>query len=355
MAAAGRVIVVGSSNTDLVVPCGKLPRPGETVLGGDLLTFAGGKGANQAVGAARAGGRVLFIGAFGGDAFGAARRADLEKEGVDCRGCPIKKNVPSGVALIAIGDGSGRAKAENLIIVAPGANAQLTPADVRKALPRDLSDRDVVLCSLEIPLESVGEALRAASQAGAVTILNPAPYPAGGLPKAILKAAAAITPNETEFEAFAGAAAGQRASAWMLGIMNEGTAHIIVTQGAQGVTYHSPAYDMPRGSYEQPRKRRKGNALLNQTGPGIEIRGPLGPPRVDTLRVPAPAVKPVDTVGAGDCFNGSLAAHLAAHHYDFEGAIRFAVCAAALKVTRRGAQAGMPHRNEILKLVKRMK
>src|SRR4051812_5702164 len=98
----GRVIVVGSSNTDLVVHCKKLPQPGETVLGGDMQEFAGGKGANQAVAAARAGANVYFIGAFGDDAYGRARQADLEREGIDCSGCVIKKGVPSGVALIAI-------------------------------------------------------------------------------------------------------------------------------------------------------------------------------------------------------------------------------------------------------------
>src|SRR5512141_1264128 len=119
----GRVIVVGSSNTDLVVHCARLPRPGETVLGQDLLTFAGGKGANQAVAAARSGARVRFIGAFGDDAFGRARRADLEREGIDCSGCATRKRLPSGVALIGIGAGQSQARAENLIIVAAGANA----------------------------------------------------------------------------------------------------------------------------------------------------------------------------------------------------------------------------------------
>src|SRR5579862_7210561 len=119
---AGRVIVVGSTNTDLVVHCATLPKAGETVLGRDLLTFSGGKGANQAVAAARAGAKVHFIGAFGKDAFGAGRRADLEKEGVDCSACCIKTSA-SGVALIAVGSQGIQTKAENMIVVAPGANA----------------------------------------------------------------------------------------------------------------------------------------------------------------------------------------------------------------------------------------
>ena len=294
---SGRVVVVGSSNTDLVVHCPRLPFPGETVLGRDLLTFAGGKGANQAVAAARAGAKVVFAGAFGDDAFGRARRADLEKEGVDCSACVTKKGVSSGVALIGIGS----RHAENLIMVAPGANARLTPADVRKALRR-LGPQDVLLLSLEIPPASVYAAAAEAAAAGACVVLNPAPFPAGGLPRRLWRCVRLATPNETEFK--------------QLGPVSRRLAErdkisFIVTCGAAGARWLAPG------------------------------RGP------ETY--PAPRVKAVDTVGAGDCFNGCLAAELARGCGGISDALRFALAGAALKVTRAGAQAGMPRRAEILR------
>ena len=310
-----RVIVIGSSNTDLVVHCESLPRPGETVLGQDMLTFAGGKGANQAVAAARAGADVRFIGAFGDDAFGQARRADLEREGIDCSGCVTKKGVPSGVALIGIGRGEGGAKAENLIIVAAGANARLTPEDVRRGLPKDLGREagiasDVVLCSLEVPVAAVLEAMKLASQRSAnlTVILNPAPFPSAAVMKTLLRGKPKyVTPNEGEFEALAGARVGTSAAAKACAAYT--ASNFLVTRGPAGVDAYLDGEYLP--SYAVP-----------------------------------PKVKAIDTVGAGDCFNGCLAAGLAAGRED---AIQFAVTAAALKVTRQGAQAGMPRLSEILK------
>lgn len=316
---SGRVIVVGSSNTDLVTHCSHLPRAGETVLGGDLQTFAGGKGANQAVAAARAGAKVRFIGAFGGDAFGAARRADLEREGIDCSRCVVKKDVPSGVALIAIGEGKGGAHAENQIIVAPGANARLTPADVKRGLPRDLAPDDALIVSLEVPLPCILEALRCVRSAGGIAILNPAPFPPAGLPPKILACAEFITPNETEFEQLCGIPVGhQRAMEHVAGLSGTGRSHtlaVLVTRGPKGVDLYASA----------------------QPAQCTYLRG----------FARAPKVKAVDTVGAGDCFNGSLAARLAEKPDDLQAAARYAVTAAALKVTRHGAQAGMPRRSEV--------
>ena len=327
-ARAGRVIVVGSSNTDLVVHCAKLPRAGETVLGRDLLTFAGGKGANQAVAAARAGARVHFIGAFGDDAFGRARRADLEREGIDCSGCVIKKGVASGVALIGIGRGESGAKAENLILVAAGANARLTPVDVKRGMPKGLNERDVILCSLEVPLPAVEAAVDAGGVLGSHSprkILNPAPFPPEGLPDSLFIFCDIATPNETEFQQMAGVdIARVRAAKFGKYGKLEGF-EILVTRGAKGVS-------IPMRDFEPD---------------GITF-GPLR--RYD---FPAPKVKAVDTVGAGDCFNGCLAAHLSMNDADFGDSIRFAVTAAALKVTRQGAQDGMPRRAEILKLLAR--
>lgn len=352
--AKGRVVVVGSTNTDLVVHCGTLPFPGETVVGGDLLTFAGGKGANQAVAAARAGAKAFFIGAFGDDAFGQARRAELEKEGVDCSGCVVKKGAPSGVALIAIGEGKRKETAENLIVVAPGANARLTAQDVRRAMPK-LTVADVVLCCLEVPFAAVREAFAAARKAGALAILNPAPFPASGVPRWLLEAATVVTPNETEARGLLGGALGSEAvRARMLKLMNAGCVHVVVTRGATGVAYYYSCCDGPRGPYDAQAAGASDDdhVLLRRGADGRpRVLGPLGPWELCKTDVPAPKVKPVDTVGAGDCFNGCLAAYLVQHPYEIEDAIRFAVTAAAIKVTRHGAQAGMPYAREIRRVL----
>lgn len=322
--ARGRVIVVGSSNTDLVVHCDKLPGAGETVLGGDMLTFAGGKGANQAVAAARAGAKVYFIGAFGDDAFGKARRADLEREGIDCSGCVVKKGVPSGVALIAIGKSAKGHKAENLIVVAPGANARLTPADVKKGMPKDLDTKDVILISLEVPITTALFALKYGwqwkkSSGHAQTILNPAPMPAKGLTPRFFDFTHFVTPNETEFESIVGAGEGSNAAKNKVTriIGTRMFPHFFVTRGAKGIA----SYDC-HGYYAS--------------------------------YVSAPKVIPKDTVGAGDCLNGSFAAQLSIDRSNLTHAIGFAVAAASLKVTRHGAQAGMPYRHEILKMMKKL-
>jgi ribokinase len=322
----GRVIVVGSSNTDLVSRCASLPRAGETVLGGDLRTFAGGKGANQAVAAARAGARVVFVGAFGDDAFGQARRADLERDGIDCSGCAVKKGAPSGVALIGVGRGENGAASENQIIVAAGANARLTAADVRRGMPKDLSPRDVVLCSLEVPLAAVREALALARRKGAATVLNPAPCPPKGLPLSLLNLCDAITPNETEFQTLANATSDSLQPSLLKFFKRSRCGALILTQGAKGASCFFPR-----------------NTAKSESS------------SLDVFQVTPPKVNAVDTVGAGDCLNGALAAHLASHDADFESALRFAVTAATVKVTRHGAQAGMPKRADILKMMRRMK
>jgi ribokinase len=154
-----KVLVIGSSNTDLVLSCGRLPRPGETLLGGSFERFAGGKGANQAVAAARAGAPVIFIGARGGDDFGEAAHAALRKEKIDVRFFSAKKNLPSGVALILLG---GKTR-ENMIAVARSANDAVTPADIRKASPA-FASAGAVVCQLEIPLPAILEAARLAEK-----------------------------------------------------------------------------------------------------------------------------------------------------------------------------------------------
>lgn len=389
----GRVIVVGSSNTDLVVHCDVLPSGGETVLGDSLQTFAGGKGANQAVAAARAGAKVLFVGAFGDDAFGKARRKDLEKEGVDCRGCVTKKGVPTGVALIAIGKGGkGRrkAKAENQIVVAPGANMRLTPADVKRGMPKDLGLEDVVLGSLEVPIPALEAAFEAARKAGATAILNPAPVqPKAKLIK-LLNLASTVTPNEHEFEAMTGRKAGEANLSKKLAKMfrpHTNCGRLIVTRGARGVTCISMGSagcassggngqgwgvvleaSLKSGTFRQSlwaalsesggASAKRAVAELHAMQLGAQAAGVASCEELEAegaVEIASPKVKAVDTVGAGDCFNGALAAELAREPGRYEPAMRFAVAAAALSVTRHGAQASMPRRSKILKMLKRVK
>ena len=273
-----RLLVIGSSNTDLVIRCDRLPRPGETVLGGEFARFAGGKGANQAVAAARAGARVTFVGAHGRDDFGRAAKTGLRREGIDVRNFREVANAPSGVALILLG---GKTR-ENLIAVARSANDFVSLRGARFA------DYDAVVTQLEIPLAVVTQAARQARAAGIPFILNPAP--ARKLPASLLRLVHTLVPNEHE--------------AAILGNSLRHCRQVVVTCGAKGAR--------------------------------------LG----DGRMIPAPKVKPVDTVGAGDCFTAWLAVGIA-EGLSLEGAVRRATRAAAIAVTRPGAQAGMPYCEEI--------
>lgn len=273
------VLVVGSSNTDLVIRCDRLPKPGETLLGGAFARFAGGKGANQAVAAARAGARVTFVGAHGRDDFGRAAKAGLRREGIDCRHFVERDGVASGVALILLG---GKTR-ENLIAVARSANDTVRAADVRRAAK---GRYDAVVAQLEVPPAAVAEAARLARAQGIPFILNPAP--ARDLPASLLRQVHTIVPNEHE--------------ARLLRRLDL-CRHVVITCGARGA-------------------------------------------RVDGRRVPAPRVRPVDTVGAGDCFTAWLAVGIA-EGLSLEEAARRAARAASIAVTRPGAQSGMPWRREV--------
>ena len=274
-----RLLVVGSSNTDLVIQCERLPRPGETLLGGAFTRCAGGKGANQAVAAARAGARVTFVGAHGDDDFGHAAKAGLRREGIDVRHFRERRGVPSGVAFIFVG---GRDR-QNLIAVARSANDTLGAADVRAAR-RAFQEADAVVAQLEIPLEAVQAAAELVAEAGIPFVLNPAP--ARELPAKLLRLVDTLTPNEHEAKT-----------------VGPGARRTVVTLGARGA-------------------------------------------KIGRLRIPAPKVKPVDTVGAGDCFTAWLAVGLA-EGLTLEASARRAVRAAAICVTRPGAQASMPYRREV--------
>jgi len=295
------VVVVGSSNTDMILRVSRVPRPGETLLGGEYSTAAGGKGANQAVAAARAGGRVAFVARLGRDSLGDAALAGFRKEGMDLSRVVRDGGRPSGVALIFVG-----ADGENSIGVAGGANQRLSPADVSAA--RELiSNARVLLVQLETPLRTVEAAARLARAAGVAVILNPAP--ARPLPNALLRNVSILTPNETEASVLAGVrVAGVPSAARAARVLIErGVGTVIVTLGARGA--------------------------LVATRAGVQV-------------VPGFKVRAVDTTAAGDVFNGALAVRLA-ENCTLGDAVRFAHAAAAISVTRRGAQPSIPTRAEI--------
>ena len=281
------IVIVGSANEDLVVRAARLPRPGETVLGGGLREFFGGKGANQAIAAHRAGGGlgVAFVGMLGSDGRGDKYADYLEAEGLDVSMLGRAKDSPTGVALIVVGpDG------ENLITVAPGANAHLSPADIEKAK----------------------DAIRGA---GVRTLLNPAPAPEK-LPKGLLARTDVIIPNRSEAEALTGVAipSVEAAGAACAALRDAGAGSVVTTLGEEGAVFSGP-----------------------------EGGGHLRPPGVDAA----------DTTGAGDAFCGALAARLAEGR-SLSDAVRFACAAGALACTVRGAQPSLPAGDRIESLAARM-
>ena len=225
-----KIVVVGSCNTDMVIPVEHLPLPGETIIGGDLFTNQGGKGANQAVAVARFGGEVELIARVGDDGFGRQTIESLRREGVGTSRIRLTPGVPSGVALIAVD-----AKGENSIMVSSGANARLTPEDVEEA-GAVLTEADVVLMQLETPLPTLTKAASLAREAGCRVVLNPAPYPPTPLPAAFLGLVDLITPNETEAMAMSGVSITDEASALeaIRAIRAQGIKQVVITAGGAG-------------------------------------------------------------------------------------------------------------------------
>jgi len=301
-----RVLVVGSSNTDMIVRVPRIPRPGETILGAEFAMAAGGKGANQAVAAARAGGSVIFVARVGDDVFGERALAGFVADGIDARSVRRTPGAASGVALINVDE-----RGENSISVASGANALLSEADVESAAGA-FDEADIVLLQLESPLPAVETAVRMAGERGVPVVLNPAP--ARPLDDGLLRGVSVLTPNEHEAATLAGVEVESE------GDMREAAARIrargprtvVITLGERGV------YASSEGSE------------------GL---------------VPAFKVEPVDTTAAGDIFNGALAVALAEKR-PLPEALRFAQAAAAISVTRPGAQPSAPTRAEILALLK---
>lgn len=299
---AKKIIVVGSTNMDMVVKTSHIPVPGETVLGGSFFMNPGGKGANQAVAVARLGGEVSFISKVGNDIFGKQSSQLFEEEGISTGYLLSDAGEPSGVALITV-DAHG----ENSIVVASGANANLHPKDLEAAL-NEIAGAGILLMQLEIPMETVSFAAKYAASLGIKVILNPAPM--NTLTPELLQHVFIITPNSKEAEMLSGipvnSIADARAAATL--IAGKGVKNVVITMGAQG------ALILEDGRFEE---------------------------------VPARPVAAVDTTAAGDVFNGALAVALSEGKALTES-VQFACQAAAISVTRLGAQSSIPHRNELI-------
>ena len=292
------IAVVGSANLDLVVEVDTIPLVGETILGGDLRRIPGGKGANQAVAAARLGRDVAMIGRLGDDEGGAMLRSALEGDGVDTRHLLTTADVPNGVALISVG-----ADGDNAIVVSPGANGRVAPADI-EAASAIIDTAAVTLLQLEVPLDTVAAA---AALAGGTVILNPAPAPSDPLPMSLLADVDVLVPNQTELATIAGHNGPvDRVIAAELATRLPSSS-VIVTLGAEG-------------------------ALVVLDG--------------EATHVPAPVVRPVDTTAAGDSFCGALADGLV-RGLDLVEATRWAVRVGAATTQRPGAHPSLPTPDEV--------
>lgn len=300
----GKIVVIGSSNTDMVVTTPKIPVPGETILANEFNIIAGGKGANQAVAAARAGGKVTFVAKVGNDDFGRNAVIGYKADNIDTSYVCIDSVNPSGIAIIIVEEGSG----QNAIVVAGGSNKSLSIDDIKTA-EKLISEADVVLIQLEIPLEVVEFSLKLAKKYGVKTILNPAP--AQPLSDEILSLVDIITPNESETQILTGLNPlsdedVKKAAAILLEKVNE---TVLVTLGSQGV-------------YVTSKNGENGF-------------------------VPTAKVVAVDTTAAGDVFNGYLAAAFS-EGKSFKEAISISNIAATISVTRKGAQPSIPKMNELI-------
>lgn len=295
-----RIIVIGSSNTDMVVKSKKLPLPGETILGGTFLMNAGGKGANQAVAAARLGGNVTLVAKVGNDVFGKQSVEGFKKEKINADFVFIDEGTPSGTALIMVNE-----EGENCIVVAPGANAQLLPADIEQV--KDISDAAIILMQLEIPMITIEAVAKNAKANHQKIIINPAP--AQKLSNELLNDLFLITPNETEATLLTGIKVEDEITASQAAevFLSKGVQNVIITLGKQGAYFKNK-----------------------------ELK----------FKTDAPIVKAIDTTAAGDTFSGALAVAVT-EKMSWPQAVQFAVQAASIAVTRMGAQASVPYRKEM--------
>jgi len=297
---SGPILVVGSSNMDLVVKINQFPLPGETLLGGDFFMNNGGKGANQAIAVSRLGGNIQFVCKTGSDSFRDQTVNLFKEEGIDTRWMLVDEKKPSGVAVIMV-DKNG----ENSIVVASGANSSLCLADIDN-LECEWESIKFVLLQLEIPIETVQHIVNLAFDKGKKVILNPAP--AADLPEDLFKKLHILTPNKIEAESISGVKITDKESLVKAAevLHSWGVANVIITLGSEGVLHYN------------------------------------GTPKW----IPAIPTEAVDTTGAGDVFNAALTVALA-EGKGFEEAIRFANKAASISITRYGAIPSIPHRKEI--------
>ena len=304
----GRVTVVGSLNMDLVIRAARLPGAGETLAGRSVAHVPGGKGGNQAVAAARLGAQVAMIGCVGRDDNGSRLVAALRRDGIDCVGVATEATLPTGVAMIVVDDAG-----QNAIVVVAGSNGALTPAAI-DSHRQAIAEADLLVCQLEVPDETVLYAMRTARTLGRTVVLNPAPV-TGPLPRNWLEAADFLIPNEVEAGILSGVTVDSPESARRAAsaLQKGGARNVIVTLGARGV------FVLAEGEADC------GRHYL--------------PPEVDA----------VDTTAAGDTFVGGFCAALAAKR-PLDEAVRFGQAAAAISVTRSGAQTSIPYLHELAAL-----
>ncbi len=297
-----KIVVIGSINTDMVVNSPKIPVPGQTLIGHSFITTGGGKGANQAMAAARLGGDVVLISKVGDDAFGKVSIANFEKENINTAFISVDKKEPSGVAFIVVDD-----KGENIIVVAPGANGKLSSDDILSA-KEEIRQCSAVLFQLEIPLETVEASMKLAKQHGKTVVLNPAP--ATALSDELLSYVDIIVPNQSEAFLLTGIAVNNKETAAVAAdaLHRKKIGTVIITMGELGAYVSSSSYQDIVAGFK--------------------------------------AGKVIDTVAAGDTFCGALTIALA-EGKKIEEAVKFANAAAALSVTKQGAQASVPYRNEV--------
>jgi ribokinase len=300
-----KIVVVGSSNMDLVVKSPRIPSKGETILGGDFIMTPGGKGANQAVAAAKLGAEVYFVAKLGDDIFGQQSLSNFQKVGIKTEYVEQTKEAPSGVALITV-DEAG----DNLIVVAPGANLKLLPEDVKKARSA-IASSGAVSAQLEVPLETVEFTARLANDAGVPFILDPAP--AQKLGDELLRMVSVLTPNETEAEILTGIKITDEKSAHAAAqnLLERGVKAVVLTMGSEGYLLAT---------------------------------------KDETHFVSSIKVNAVDTTAAGDAFTGALGVGLA-RGKNLKDAALFANYVAALSVTKMGAQSSMPDTGHVEKFI----
>lgn len=299
-----KIIVIGSSNTDMVIKSTRVPKPGKTLLGGQFFMNAGGKGANQTVAVARLGGTVKFVSSLGNDVFGKRALENFKKEGIDTKYVSISDDQPSGVALITVSE-----KGENAIVVAPGANNALETTHIDNAIDA-IKASDVVLIQLEIPMPVVAYTIRTAHLLNKKVVLNPAP--ARNLSEDVLSCVYAITPNESEATFLTGIEVidENSASDAAKALRRKGVKVVIITMGGHGAYVSCEEFE------------------------GMIV---------------SRKVEAVDTTAAGDTFNGALAVAMA-EGKTIKEAVTFANYAASLSVTKYGAQSSIPNLAEVLSL-----